>query len=833
QQLNAERAEWEQFAARMDVTPHAEELVSLVPSATEQVWIEDVLKRLGDALMRWSGHAEQRPAEAGLQTAVQGDTPPPQGARLALEAARSEVVRHDVSLSEQVRLPAELLAAQREADAALLAVGLGAERLHIISLLLDADIDAAVQLQQTTQQALQDKRQRIADIEAALELETKQLEALLAQGEVPTADDVAEARRLRDARWLRLKIGYLAAQPPDAALAAAFEVELRDADRLSDALGRDAERAEAQQSQRRVLARLTGDADTLRADVAKALAGAEARALEWRERLQAAGLPDIAPAALRQWQQRFLQAQQAAATVLRLRDEQQRAGELDRQLRVDLRDALAACGVERPSDTVNLRHLTALADARVQQLDHLARQQLANASASKAREEQRAQWAEREETLRATVSALAEELVPVLDRLLLPTLATPADAVTARSDPFSSLNVALDTVRARLEEFDTLSTLHVALLASQQKLQRLAATLQGHRAQAEAVAAHLGLEATGPLRLVIDPLAERLAVAQRIDKERQLLTRQMANSEAEQLQQQEALRRHDAVLQRLSEAAGVASSDQLIDAEEQSASRREAQREWRDKEALLAQASARSEDELAVLLREQDALGSNEEEAVRQSLSTLEEQLRQARTVDEQARQALQAVDSGNAAAAAREAMEQSAASVRQHMGPWVRSRLAHALLAEATRRFRERAQGPMFKAASAYFSQMTLGEFTGLVSDDTQEQPTLLALRRDGRKLQVTELSEGTRDQLYLALRLAALELQRARGADLPVLLDDVLMTSDDRRAAAMVQALLAFSAGSQVIVFTHHAHLVDVARQAVGTDALGVLHLPSSAGG
>ncbi|MEY4563811.1 MAG: hypothetical protein RLZZ618_3088, partial [Pseudomonadota bacterium] len=39
QQLNAERAEWEQFAARMDVTPHAEELVSLVPSATEQVWI--------------------------------------------------------------------------------------------------------------------------------------------------------------------------------------------------------------------------------------------------------------------------------------------------------------------------------------------------------------------------------------------------------------------------------------------------------------------------------------------------------------------------------------------------------------------------------------------------------------------------------------------------------------------------------------------------------------------------------------------------------------------------------------------------------------------------
>ena len=41
--------------------------------------------------------------------------------------------------------------------------------------------------------------------------------------------------------------------------------------------------------------------------------------------------------------------------------------------------------------------------------------------------------------------------------------------------------------------------------------------------------------------------------------------------------------------------------------------------------------------------------------------------------------------------------------------------------------------------------------------------------------------MSEGTRDQLYLALRLAALKLQRDPGVNLPVILDDVLMASDD----------------------------------------------------
>ena len=85
--------------------------------------------------------------------------------------------------------------------------------------------------------------------------------------------------------------------------------------------------------------------------------------------------------------------------------------------------------------------------------------------------------------------------------------------------------------------------------------------------------------------------------------------------------------------------------------------------------------------------------------------------------------------------------------------------------------------------------------------------------------------MSEGTADQLYLALRLAALELRRSSHPQMPLVLDDVLITSDDERAANILQALARFAEHGQVMIFTHHRHLIDVAREALGDQAF-VLH-------
>ena len=72
--------------------------------------------------------------------------------------------------------------------------------------------------------------------------------------------------------------------------------------------------------------------------------------------------------------------------------------------------------------------------------------------------------------------------------------------------------------------------------------------------------------------------------------------------------------------------------------------------------------------------------------------------------------------------------------------------------------------------------------------------------------------MSDGTRDQLYLALRLAALDNHIESYETMPLILDDLLITFDDQRATALLEQLEKLSKRTQVILFTHHEHVFDL---------------------
>ena len=57
-----------------------------------------------------------------------------------------------------------------------------------------------------------------------------------------------------------------------------------------------------------------------------------------------------------------------------------------------------------------------------------------------------------------------------------------------------------------------------------------------------------------------------------------------------------------------------------------------------------------------------------------------------------------------------------------------------------------------------------------------------------------------------------------------MPLVLDDVFMTSDDERAAHMFMALERFAMNHQVLLFTHHQHLTNIAARVVQPQSLGV---------
>jgi chromosome segregation protein len=67
--------------------------------------------------------------------------------------------------------------------------------------------------------------------------------------------------------------------------------------------------------------------------------------------------------------------------------------------------------------------------------------------------------------------------------------------------------------------------------------------------------------------------------------------------------------------------------------------------------------------------------------------------------------------------------------------------------------------------------------------------------------------MSEGTRDQLYLALRLAYLDAYASRAEPSPFIVDDVFATFDEARTARGLKALAAIGDRVQTVVFTHHS--------------------------
>lgn len=190
----------------------------------------------------------------------------------------------------------------------------------------------------------------------------------------------------------------------------------------------------------------------------------------------------------------------------------------------------------------------------------------------------------------------------------------------------------------------------------------------------------------------------------------------------------------------------------------------------------------------------------------------------------------LQAMESAEASAEAAQRSEEALASIRQATEDYVRLRLSIEVLRRAIESYRERHQAPILRRASEIFRKITLGEHRDLATDfDDQDSPVLVSVRRNGERVPMEGLSDGTRDQLYLALRLAAIEMHVSQFGPVPVILDDILINSDDHRADATLRQLASLGRNTQVLFFTHHQHLVSLAREA---DA-NVLELARSTSG
>jgi uncharacterized protein YhaN len=174
----------------------------------------------------------------------------------------------------------------------------------------------------------------------------------------------------------------------------------------------------------------------------------------------------------------------------------------------------------------------------------------------------------------------------------------------------------------------------------------------------------------------------------------------------------------------------------------------------------------------------------------------------------------LAAMERGQDAAEAAQRMQDAAAEAQEIATRYVRLRLAHTLLRAGLDRFRREQQAPLLARAGTLFAALTGGRYERLATDETEDgRMVVVGLRPDGTHCPADRLSEGTRDQLYLALRLAAIGMHAAHAEPLPFIADDLLASFDDTRARAALQVLAEFSQVTQTILFTHHAHIAAMA--------------------
>lgn len=183
----------------------------------------------------------------------------------------------------------------------------------------------------------------------------------------------------------------------------------------------------------------------------------------------------------------------------------------------------------------------------------------------------------------------------------------------------------------------------------------------------------------------------------------------------------------------------------------------------------------------------------------------------------------------GNARAA--EAAEEGArllARIQRLAERYIQFKVAGHVLKNEIERFRRENQAPVLAITSRYFRELTLGSFVGLLTDENdQGEPILVGTRPNGTRVLVERMSSGTRDQLYLALRLASLEWRLASHEPMPFILDDILVNADDARSRAALKILGELAAKTQIILFTHHRRIVEEAQQLAAISGLHVHEL------
>ena len=660
-----------------------------------------------------------------------------------------------------------------------------------------ARADAAARLQAADSE--------LARLRAEDAAEAVRLAKLAEAGPLPNAAAIAAARARRDAGWqLIYRRAFTPSPPPPEAetawagetpLPLAFERAVAEADGLADLRNRESARvAQAAELARLRTERQPGfaaaEAARRQADAAhKAARAAWQLALDPLGLAAATTLAELRP--LLAGRDKVIDAlrERDAAAATRT-DLEHRQTEAAQRLARLLGTAAAPAAADLPS-------LLAASDNLVE--------------TARKTEQARTRLRDRLDTQRGTQREKAHALAAAQGRreAWLQDWAAIRAALRRPGTEAPAATVAL------LDQFAKLETESQKAEALRERLREMREDVAAFGRDAAALAARLAPDlATADGAVIAEEIGRRLAEEQGREKLRKQARATLESAEAAHAKQEQQHATSAIELQTLLAVIGAGSQEAAAPLVALAAERADKARTLQDAAQQLADSGdgrdiAVLRDEVARFatdtIRDDIEAAGNDRTRAEDAAQALAAQIATAR--DTMAREA---EDTASVQAAADQ--QSSVATLGRVLDEALLMHLAALLLGDALANLDASGSSALLTRIGARFRTLTEGAFERIIAaDDGDGTAKLRAVPRDfpGEAKEVAPLSDGTRDQLFLALRLAAIEDHVATAPPLPFIGDDILQTFDDERARAAMQALLDLSAHVQVILLSHHPHL------------------------
>lgn len=689
--------------------------------------------------------------------------------------------------------------AAEAAAAALAAAGLDPAGNPAASLPLRAEIETAARAIETSDRAAAEAA-RAADAAQTRAEDAARRRDRLAAGELPTPATLVARRGERDAAWSRVRSLLFDAGSGTAAdrheAARDLERSIEAADRLAD---RRTEAAEAVAA----LVAAAEQADAFATDAARLRAAADTAAAEARRiaeafgsRLAPVGLAGRSPAAilaLHDMCDTLAARREAAETAAR--DHRIARGEADR-LAAALARLADAAGVTATGDEPPILLLPRVRTAI---------------------DQREAVWAgvRERERARADVERRLREADTEMEAHAL--------AMTGLAESWAeSLAVLSLRADARPEEAEAAVSiwLEVAALEARRgddrvRIERLDAELASFDAAARRLADAFALPPEATAVDSVGELGRRLVEARRTATARSAAEERLSVVTARLAALDRDLEGVSAEERRLRAAAGIDPDADLTAAVTAAMATADLMRRLTEARAGL-EADGTAEVDLRALAATTDIDTINAEIALQhEEIARLDAAVNVAVAERTRAEQALAEIAARDDAVAAGQAVENALADALDVAERWRTIQAAARLAGTIIEEYRRHHQNPVLVEATRLFATISDGRYPELVADyDEDGEARLVALRDDGRRLMPDALSEGTKDQLFLALRLATLIDHASRAEPLPFIGDDLFVTFDEPRTAAALEAMADAGRRFQCILFTHHEHVVDAAQ-------------------